>query len=65
MNLSHDIRNLPLYEYLNYRLWSDESIPLEVREKSRFFQMVSNWIVAYEMKVGKLGRYKGQFNFLN
>ena len=36
-----------------------------MREKSKYFQFVSDWIVTYELKNSKLITLKDQFDFLN
>lgn len=64
----HHLRYLPLYESFSYALWNNENYPFEVREQTSFYKIVSNWIVSFELRSGKLDSIAGQFalitNFL-
>ena len=53
-----------MYKYLQYQLWRDEAISMELREKTVFFTIVEEWIVGYEVRVGKLNTFEDQFLFL-
>jgi hypothetical protein len=58
------IKALPLYEMFTYRLWNNENYSFEIREKTSFYRIVSNWIVNFELKSGNLEQLSSQFELI-
>jgi hypothetical protein len=48
------IKMLPLFERFSYQLWNNEHLSIELREKTSFYRIVSNWIINFELRSGKL-----------
>ena len=58
------IQRLPLFELFAHRLWNNESYSFDVREKTPFYRIVSNWIINFELKSGNLSKLINQFELI-
>jgi hypothetical protein len=45
-------------------LWNDESFTIEIREKTSFYRIISNWIVNFELRSGKLDTLQHPFELV-
>ena len=55
---------LPLFEKFSYELWNNENLAIDIREKTSFYRIISNWIVNFELRSGKLESIITQFELI-
>ena len=55
---------LPLFEKFSYELWNNENLAIDIREKTSFYRIISNWIVNFELRSGKLDSIVNQFELI-